>query len=66
MLLDGAGPEIIERDDGFVSVSRLNYFAPEFVPSRSICANASAMSRTYTRMQASPSASSLAWASVRE
>lgn len=28
MLLDGAGPEIVERDDGFISTSKLNYFAP--------------------------------------
>jgi len=28
MLLDGADPEIVERDDGFVSTSMLNYFAP--------------------------------------
>jgi SAM-dependent methyltransferase len=27
-LLDGADPEIVERDDGFVSTSMLNYFAP--------------------------------------
>jgi SAM-dependent methyltransferase len=28
MLLDGADPEIVERDDGFISTSMLNYFAP--------------------------------------
>ena len=28
MLLDGADSEIVERDDGFVSTSMLNYFAP--------------------------------------
>jgi SAM-dependent methyltransferase len=28
MLLDGADPEIVERDDGFVATSMLNYFAP--------------------------------------
>jgi SAM-dependent methyltransferase len=28
MLLDGRGPEIVERDDGFLSVARLNYFEP--------------------------------------
>jgi SAM-dependent methyltransferase len=28
MLLDRADPEIVERDDGFISTSMLNYFAP--------------------------------------
>jgi SAM-dependent methyltransferase len=28
MLLDGAGPEIIERDDGFVDAAKMAYFAP--------------------------------------
>jgi len=28
MLLDGTGPEIIERDDGFVEAAKLVYFAP--------------------------------------
>lgn len=28
MLLAGADPEIVERDDGFISTSMLNYFAP--------------------------------------
>jgi SAM-dependent methyltransferase len=28
MLLDGADPEIVERDDGFIATSMLNYFAP--------------------------------------
>lgn len=28
MLLDGADPEIVERDDGWISVSMLDYFAP--------------------------------------
>ena len=28
MLLDGAAQEIVERDDGFIAASRLNYFAP--------------------------------------
>jgi SAM-dependent methyltransferase len=28
MLLDGADPEIVERDDGFIDRSMLNYFAP--------------------------------------
>lgn len=28
MLLDGAGPEIIERDDGFLDAAKLVYFAP--------------------------------------
>jgi SAM-dependent methyltransferase len=28
MLLDGAGPEIIERDDGFIDAARIGYFAP--------------------------------------
>jgi len=28
MLLDGTGPEIIERDDGFLEAMRFNYFAP--------------------------------------
>lgn len=28
MLLDGAGPEIIERDDGFLNASKMVYFAP--------------------------------------
>jgi len=27
LLLDGTNPEIIERDDGFINVSKLNYFA---------------------------------------
>jgi SAM-dependent methyltransferase len=27
-LLDGADPEIVERDDGFISASMLNYFTP--------------------------------------
>ena len=28
MLLDGTGPEIIERDDGFVDAAKIGYFAP--------------------------------------
>ena len=28
MLLDGTGPEIIERDDGFVDAAKMVYFAP--------------------------------------
>lgn len=28
MLLDGTGPEIIERDDGFVDAAKMAYFAP--------------------------------------
>jgi SAM-dependent methyltransferase len=28
MLLDGATPEIVERDDGFIDTSMLDYFAP--------------------------------------
>lgn len=28
MLLDGTGPEIIERDDGYVEAAKLVYFAP--------------------------------------
>jgi SAM-dependent methyltransferase len=28
MLLDGAAPEIVERDDGFIATSMLDYFAP--------------------------------------
>jgi SAM-dependent methyltransferase len=28
MLLDGTGPEIIERDDGFLNASKMVYFAP--------------------------------------
>jgi SAM-dependent methyltransferase len=28
MLLDGIGPEIVERDDGFIDASRMGYFAP--------------------------------------
>ena len=28
MLLDGTGPEIIERDDGFVAAAKMVYFAP--------------------------------------
>ena len=28
MLLDGTGPEIIERDDGFLNAARMVYFAP--------------------------------------
>lgn len=28
MLLDGSSPEIVERDDGFIDVAKLNYFAP--------------------------------------
>jgi SAM-dependent methyltransferase len=28
MLVDRADPEIVERDDGFISASMLNYFAP--------------------------------------
>jgi SAM-dependent methyltransferase len=28
MLLDGTGPEIVERDDGFIDAAMLNYFAP--------------------------------------
>lgn len=28
MLLAGADPEIVERDDGFIATSMLNYFAP--------------------------------------
>lgn len=28
MLLDGIGPEIIERDDGYLDAIRMNYFAP--------------------------------------
>jgi hypothetical protein len=27
MLLDGTGPEIIERDDGFLTAAKMNYFA---------------------------------------
>ena len=28
MLLDGTGPEIIERDDGFIEAAKMVYFAP--------------------------------------
>jgi hypothetical protein len=28
MLLDGTGPEIIERDDGFLDAGKMLYFAP--------------------------------------
>ena len=28
MLLDGAGPEIVERDDGLIGAAMLDYFAP--------------------------------------
>src|SRR5689334_15474127 len=28
MLLDGKGPEIIERDDGFLDAAMIGYFAP--------------------------------------
>ena len=28
MLLDGIGPEIIERDDGFLNAAKMTYFAP--------------------------------------
>lgn len=28
MLLDGRGPEIVERDDGFLDSARMSYFAP--------------------------------------
>lgn len=28
MLLDGRGPEIVERDDGFLDSVRMSYFAP--------------------------------------
>ena len=28
MLLDGSGPEIIERDDGFLEAAKIGYFAP--------------------------------------
>jgi SAM-dependent methyltransferase len=28
MILDGTGPEIIERDDGFLNASKMVYFAP--------------------------------------
>ena len=28
MLLDGKGPEIVERDDGFIDAAKIRYFAP--------------------------------------